>query len=161
MNVVVDKASELSGVSNEKAFALDTLSPSLYARLGHDTFVALSTEFYNRVYADEETWFADIFATSDKMESIQNQYEFFIQRMGGPSLYSDRKGHPALIGRHRPFVITQKGAERWMFHMTNAANTIEKITSDPEAKEVLLNFLHHTAYFIHGGNEMTRKQDSR
>lgn len=29
---------------------------------------------------------------SKKEEAIQNQYEFFVQRMGGPPLYSQRKG---------------------------------------------------------------------
>ena len=49
-------------------------------------------EFF-RVYGDEEEeWFRSIFANSKKEEAIQNQYEFFMQRMGGPSLYSQRKG---------------------------------------------------------------------
>jgi hypothetical protein len=33
-----------------------------------------------------------MFANIPKEEAIQNQYEFFIQRMGGPPLYSQRKG---------------------------------------------------------------------
>lgn len=45
-----------------------------------------------RVYDDEEEWFRSIFANSKKEEAIQNQYEFFVQRMGGPPLYSQRKG---------------------------------------------------------------------
>ncbi|KAH0904416.1 hypothetical protein HID58_043919 [Brassica napus] len=51
---------------------------------------------------------------------IQNQYEFFVKRMGGPPLYSQRKGHPALIGRHHPFPLTHEAAERWLQHMQNA-----------------------------------------
>ena len=46
----------------------------------------------SRVYADTEQWFRNIFSSSTKEEAIQNQYEFFIQRMGGPALYSQRKG---------------------------------------------------------------------
>lgn len=46
----------------------------------------------NRVYDDEEEWFRSIFANSKKEDAIQNQYEFFVQRMGGPPLYSQRKG---------------------------------------------------------------------
>ncbi|MBA0719486.1 hypothetical protein Golax_007161, partial [Gossypium laxum] len=44
------------------------------------------------VYNDEEEWFRSIFANSKKEEAIQNQYEFFVERMGGPALYSERKG---------------------------------------------------------------------
>lgn len=47
-----------------------------------------------RVYDDEEEWFQSIFSNSNKEDAIQNQYEFFVQRMGGPPLYSQRKGLP-------------------------------------------------------------------
>ena len=50
-----------------------------------------------RVYDDEEEWFRSIFANSKKEEAIQNQYEFFVQRMGGPPLYSQRKGKEQFI----------------------------------------------------------------
>lgn len=51
----------------------------------------------NRVYDDDEEWFRSIFANSKKEEAIQNQYEFFVQRMGGPPLYSQRKGKKFLL----------------------------------------------------------------
>lgn len=50
----------------------------------------------SRVYDDEEEWFRSIFANSKKEDAIQNQYEFFAQRMGGPSLYSQRRGGQSL-----------------------------------------------------------------
>lgn len=46
----------------------------------------------DRVYDDEEEWFRSIFANSKKEDAIQNQYEFFVQRMGGPPLFSQRRG---------------------------------------------------------------------
>ena len=55
-------------------------------------FSPVASLLFARVYADTEPWFRDIFASSTKEEAIQNQYEFFIQRMGGPALYSQRKG---------------------------------------------------------------------
>ncbi|PKU59349.1 hypothetical protein MA16_Dca023557 [Dendrobium catenatum] len=70
-------------------------------------FLNLSTNFYNRVY-DDKQWFRSIFAWSRKEDVIQNQYDFFVQRMGGPPLYSQRKGHSALIGCHRPFPVLIK-----------------------------------------------------
>jgi truncated hemoglobin YjbI len=48
---------------------------------------------FARVYDDEEEWFRSIFSNSKKEEAIQNQYEFFVQRMGGPPLFSQRRGH--------------------------------------------------------------------
>uniref|UniRef100_A0A7S3LSX9 Globin n=1 Tax=Aplanochytrium stocchinoi TaxID=215587 RepID=A0A7S3LSX9_9STRA len=150
MQNLQEKARRLSGVSSEEAFALDKLEPSLYERLKHDTFVKLSTEFYNRVYSDTGSpWFLEIFARHDKQMAIQNQYEFFIQRMGGPPLYSQRKGHPALIGRHIQFNIVEEAAARWIEHMEAAMDATPEI--DAECKKVMLDFLKHTAYFIHIG----------
>jgi hypothetical protein len=51
----------------------------------------------SRVYEDEEEWFREIFAGSNKKDAIQNQYEFFVQRMGGPPLFSQRRGTCALL----------------------------------------------------------------
>lgn len=48
--------------------------------------------FGTRVFDDEEEWFRSIFASSTKEDAIRNQYEFFVQRMGGPPLFSRRKG---------------------------------------------------------------------
>lgn len=51
-----------------------------------------SHDWFCRVYNDDQQWFRSIFANSTKDDAIQNQYEFFIQRMGGPPLYAHRKG---------------------------------------------------------------------
>eukprot|EP00262_Sarcandra_glabra_P006894 TRINITY_DN19461_c0_g1_i1.p1 TRINITY_DN19461_c0_g1~~TRINITY_DN19461_c0_g1_i1.p1 ORF type:complete len:170 (-),score=21.87 TRINITY_DN19461_c0_g1_i1:144-653(-) len=150
MQSLQQKASEWSGVDANDAFAIDSIN--LFQTLGLQTFVDLSTNFYNRVYEDEEEWFRSIFANSRKEDAIQNQYEFFVQRMGGPPLYSQRKGHPALIGRHRPFLVTHQAAERWLHHMQQALDTIQNIDADSKIK--MMNFFRHTAFFLVAGNEM-------
>eukprot|EP01012_Entosiphon_sulcatum_P010965 TRINITY_DN16566_c0_g1_i1.p1 TRINITY_DN16566_c0_g1~~TRINITY_DN16566_c0_g1_i1.p1 ORF type:complete len:158 (+),score=32.66 TRINITY_DN16566_c0_g1_i1:70-543(+) len=147
-------ASARSGIGIGEAFGLDKVN--LYERLGHDAFVKLSTQFYNRVFEDEEMWFRDIFKDVVKEDAIRNQYEFFIQRMGGPPLFSERRGHPALIGRHRPFAVTDKAAERWLVHMRAALDSVPEI--DDEAKKLLWAYLAHTAYFISAGLERINQQ---
>ncbi len=82
---------------------------NLYQQLGHDKFVELSTRFYGKVYADTEPAFRGMFP-KDQASAIQNQYEFLIQRTGGPELYSQRKGHPALRARHPASPRTHGGA---------------------------------------------------
>jgi hypothetical protein len=47
MQSLQEKAAEWSGVAQEDAFAID--ETNLYLKLGHQTFVDLSTEFYNRL----------------------------------------------------------------------------------------------------------------
>ncbi|XP_031261105.1 two-on-two hemoglobin-3 [Pistacia vera] len=150
MQSLQEKASEWSGVDAANAFAID--DTNLFQKLGLQTFINLSTNFYNRVFDDDEEWFRSIFAGSKKEEAIQNQYEFFVQRMGGPPLYSQRKGHPALIGRHRPFPVTHQAAERWLHHMQNALDTTPDIDADSKIK--MMNFFRHTAFFLVAGDEL-------
>ncbi|XAR70898.1 hypothetical protein NMG60_11027936 [Bertholletia excelsa] len=150
MQSLQSKASEWSGVDSRDAFAID--DTNLFEKLGLQTFINLSTNFYNRVYDDDEEWFRSIFANSKKEEAIQNQYEFFVQRMGGPPLYSQRKGHPALIGRHRPFPVTREAAERWLHHMRLALGSMTDIDDDSKAK--MMNFFRHTAFFLVAGDEL-------
>ncbi|PKA64526.1 hypothetical protein AXF42_Ash007271 [Apostasia shenzhenica] len=155
MQSLQQKASEWSGVAASDAFAID--ETNIFNVLGGsiEPFVDLSTNFYNRVYNDEEEWFRSIFARSRKEDAIRNQYEFFVQRMGGPPLYSNRKGHPALIGRHRPFPVTHEAAERWLHHMQQALDSTPSI--DPAIKAKMMNFFRHTAFFLVAGNEMARE----
>lgn len=158
MQSLQQKASAWSGVAQEDAFAID--ETDLYSMLGHETFVKLSTEFYNRVYADDDESFRSIFSNSNKEDAIKNQYEFFIQRMKGPPLYSQRKGHPALIGRHTHFAITKQAAERWLQHMQAALDSVEEIDADSRKK--MLDFFRHTAFFLVAGIDMinNRSQSS-
>ncbi|KAL2318232.1 hypothetical protein Fmac_032108 [Flemingia macrophylla] len=150
MQSLQQKASEWSGISVDEAFAID--DTNLFQKLGLQTFVNLSTNFYNRVYDDDQEWFRSIFADSQKEHAIQNQYEFFVQRMGGPPLFSQRRGHPALIGRHRPFPVTHQAAERWLHHMQQALDSTPDIDDDSKSK--MMNFFRHTAYFLVAGDEL-------
>lgn len=43
-------------------------------------------------------------------------------------------GHPALIGRHRPFPVTHQAAERWLQHMQNALDDSLDIDQDSKIK---------------------------
>ncbi|KAJ8424189.1 hypothetical protein Cgig2_033667 [Carnegiea gigantea] len=150
MQSLQEKASQYSGIATEDAFAID--ETNLYEKLGLQTFIDLSTNFYTRVYDDEEEWFRSIFANSKKEDAIQNQYEFFVQRMGGPPLFSQRRGHPALIARHRPFAVTHQAAERWLHHMQQALDTTPAIDFDSKTK--MMNFFRHTAFFLVAGDEL-------
>jgi truncated hemoglobin YjbI len=122
---------------------------NLVDQLGMEKFVELSTRFYTRVYEDPDPDFRAMFPDDMDM-AIQNQYEFFIQRFGGPPLYSSRKGHPALRARHARFQITRQHAERWLGHMRAAMQDADL----PEDARVRLDeFLTDTAYFMQNVGE--------
>jgi len=125
------------------AFRLD--ETNLYEKLGEKKFVELSTAFYEKVYNDTDESFRILFAGSKKEEAIQNQYEFFIQRFGGPNLYSERKGHPALRFRHVNFQITKQHADRWLALMKQA---LELVGICGDTRDIMLQFFEHTAYLL-------------
>ena len=45
---------------------------------------------------------------------------FLAQYWGGPTTYSDEKGHPRLRMRHFPFTIGPAERDRWLHHMSAA-----------------------------------------
>ncbi|KAK4364941.1 hypothetical protein RND71_016299 [Anisodus tanguticus] len=65
-------------------------------------------------------------------------------------------GHPALIGRHRPFPVTHKAAERWLQHMQQALDNVTDIDKDSKIK---MNFFRHTAFFLVAGDELKNQNE--
>ncbi|KAL4457310.1 hypothetical protein ABPG75_012175 [Micractinium tetrahymenae] len=138
-------AAQRAVISIEDAFSIDQVN--LYDRLGLDALKKLATEFYDRVYADtEDAHFRSVFANSPKAVAIKNNYEFMAQRLGGPPLYSQRKGHPALPRRHAPFDCSEATAERYMQHMDAALAAVPEI--DEDSRRRLHAYFRHTCYFL-------------
>jgi truncated hemoglobin YjbI len=145
---------EKTGLTIDQAMRMD--QTNLYKKLGEETFWKLSRTFYERVYNDDQKWFKNIFKNRSMEEAIQNQAEFFMQRMGGPAYFSERKGHPALIGRHMQFNMSEKAAERWLYHMKAAISETPEIDSDSASR--MMDYFTHTAYFLSIG--VTSQQKS-
>lgn len=117
---------------------------NIFEKLGLEKLQELSTEFYRRVQADDDPEFKAIF-DRNLDEAVQNQFEFFAQRFGGPNLYTQRKGHPALRMRHAHFKITKRAAERWVMHMREAMAAVA-IPEDIRAR--MDEFFVSTAEFL-------------
>ena len=132
-------------------FKIDEVN--LYEQLGLDLIVRLSRCFYSKVYADPNPEFRSMFP--DDMESaIRNQYEFFAQRLGGPPLYSSRKGHPALRPRHARFPITRENVERWLGHMRDA---MVEVGIPDDARSRLDEFFTGSGSFLQNIDEHGRR----
>ena len=154
MNMFEEQIVAACGVSSEEAFIIDEVN--LYERLGEPLIRKLSTNFYQRVFNDEQKWFRNIFKGKKIEDAIDNQVDFFCQRFGGPPLYSERKGHPALIARHIDFVMTEQAAVRWLEHMQAALDETTEI--DGDSKERMMKFFKHTAYFLSFGVTANRQR---
>lgn len=125
---------------------MTTSSRSVYDRLGGpDSFWSIARAFYRRVELDPDPAFRGMFP-ADLGDPIRNQAEFLIQYFGGPTTYSDRKGHPRLRLRHAPFPIDRAARDRWMLHMRAALGDVG--IASPELDEMLAYFEHAATFMI-------------
>mmetsp|Transcript_16151 Transcript_16151/g.28211 ORF Transcript_16151/g.28211 Transcript_16151/m.28211 type:complete len:177 (+) Transcript_16151:36-566(+) len=153
-----DAAKRSSGVSYEESENALRLEPSLFQRIGEEGFLELSTLFYDLVFDDtEHQWFLNIFSSSTKREAIDNQFRFFVQTFGGPSLYREKKGkYTRLVGRHANYNIGARAAEHWVQHMKEALKTHSKLSKDEEARIALERYFSYTAHYIVAASQFMR-----
>ena len=67
---------------------------------------------------------------------------FLIQYWGGPTTYSDERGHPRLRQRHFPFAIGELERDRWMLHMQAA---VDECATDPNIHAQLTEYMSNAA----------------
>lgn len=92
---------------------------TVYEEIGGDEKVrCVADTFYDVVEEDSPTIVAML--PPDTRVSRQKLYEFLSGWMGGPHLYWERRGHPALRMRHTPFRIDETAAEEWAACMRTA-----------------------------------------
>ena len=80
----------------------------------------------------------------DLSESKRNTADFLIQYWGGPSEYSDKRGHPRLRMRHAPFPTGETERDAWLASMDYALAKMEPETRILEAmKEYFKTAANH------------------
>ena len=71
---------------------------------GHETFRRLVHEFYSGVAGDPTL---RALYPGDDLEPAERRFRMFLEQYwGGPSTYSEERGHPRLRMRHQPFKVT-------------------------------------------------------
>lgn len=83
----------------------------------------LTDRFYDIVEADSPR-LRDMLPANTST-SRTKLYEFLVGWMGGPPLYSSKRGHPRLRMRHLPFAISDIEAEEWMKCMKEAMSSVD------------------------------------
>lgn len=91
---------------------------SIYEEIGPEMIEELVNAFYPKVYADPNL--IPIFDIIDIEEIMRKQHLFLIQFTGGPALYSEEFGRPAMRHRHLPHEITPTRAKSWLRCMKEA-----------------------------------------
>ena len=108
---------------------------------GGDTFRRLVAAFSAGVATDpllrpmypEE----DLGPAADRLRLFLEQY------WGGPTTYSDQRGHPRLRLRHAPYPVTPGARDRWLAHMRTA---VDGLGLAPAQHAQLWDYLERAAH---------------
>jgi hemoglobin len=108
---------------------------------GHETFVRLVDEFYRGVAADPVL--RPMYPEEDLGPAAERLTMFLEQYWGGPTTYSEQRGHPRLRMRHAPFKVNPLARDHWLSHMRDALETLDL---PPLQKAELWDYLERAAH---------------
>ncbi|MCG8123228.1 MAG: group II truncated hemoglobin, partial [Candidatus Thiodiazotropha taylori] len=77
--------------------------------------------------------------------SREKLFMFLSGWLGGPSLYTDKYGHPRLRARHLPFSIGIEERDQWIKCMKNA---MQQMSMEESLQQELLQAFFKTADFM-------------
>ena len=87
-------------------------------------FERLVDRFYEGVAADPPL--LALYPEPEDLSSARRHLTLFlVQYWGGPTTYSDERGHPRLRMRHAPFAIGPDARDRWLRHMREALDHVD------------------------------------
>lgn len=89
---------------------------------GTETFERIVDSFYRAV--KEDPLLAPMYPEHDWEGAKWRLRTFLEQYWGGPTTYSEQRGHPRLRMRHQPFAITPEAKEHWLTHMHAALDEV-------------------------------------
>ncbi len=114
----------LQSLTVRRGLADDAAQGNFWRQIGgRPTFEALVSRFYDGVQTDPLIW--PMYPQDDLEGAIHRLTGFLEQYWGGPTAYSDERGHPRLRMRHMPFAITPAARDRWLVHMRAAVDSLE------------------------------------
>jgi hemoglobin len=96
---------------------------TLYEQMGGEpAFRALVHRFYEGVATDPVL--RPLYPEEDLGPAEDRLALFLMQYWGGPTTYSDTRGHPRLRMRHAPYAVTPTAREHWVAHMRVAVDSL-------------------------------------
>lgn len=132
-------------MSQNPADASAAPDPTPFQRFGgHDFFADLVGEFYRRVGSDPVLRpmypEADLGPAADRLRMFLEQY------WGGPTTYSEQRGHPRLRMRHSPYRIDTRAHDAWLGHMAAALElAADRHAMTPTDRAELWSYLSRAA----------------
>jgi hemoglobin len=116
---------------------------SLYDRVGEEALRRVVHIFYEGVAGDPEL--RALYPEEDLGPAEERLALFLIQYWGGPSMYSEQRGHPRLRMRHADFRVDAAARDLWLGHMRTAVDQAGLSESD---RAELWAYLEYAANFM-------------
>ncbi len=110
---------------------------------GEPTITAIVHRFYQGVATDEVL--RPMYPEADLGPAEERFRLFLVQYWGGPTTYSDTRGHPRLRMRHAPFAVTPDAMEHWLTHFHAA---LDEASLAPEHDRQFRDYVDHAARFM-------------
>ncbi|PFG36038.1 hemoglobin [Flavimobilis soli] len=115
---------------------------SFYAAVGgHETFQRIVDAFYEGVANDDVL--RPMYPEEDLGPANERMVMFLEQYWGGPTTYSERRGHPRLRARHMPYKVNPLARDRWITHMTAA---VRSVRLSPLHEAEMLDYVERAAH---------------
>lgn len=107
--------------------AVEHTAPTLFFRVGGMSFFErLVDAFYDGVAGD--VVLLPLYPEQPDLRGARHRLTLFLaQYWGGPTTYSEERGHPRLRMRHLPFHVGPLQRDRWLLHMAAA---VERVCAD-------------------------------
>ena len=122
----------------------DGVTTTFYDEIGgEETFTRIVAAFYRGVADDP--YLRAIYPEEDLGPAEERFRLFLMQYWGGPTTYSDRRGHPRLRMRHAPFAVTPDAKDHWLHHFRAA---LDEIALPPEQDAQFWEYVTHAAQFM-------------
>ena len=110
---------------------------------GYPTIAKIVARFYEGVATDD--LLRPMYPEED-LEPAQERLTLFLcQYWGGPTTYSDNRGHPRLRMRHAPFKVNPAAKDRWLLHFRAG---LDEANLTPEQDAQFWDYVTHAAQFM-------------
>jgi hemoglobin len=90
------------------------IDPGIFSFLGEDGVRRLISDHYDLLVQSDIKHLFPRHDSSALETAKKHSADFFIQRLGGPDYYSQNRGNPMMVSRHRPFRINAHARLTWL-----------------------------------------------
>ena len=110
---------------------------------GEETITRIVARFYAGVATDPVL--RPMYPEEDLGPAEERFRLFLVQYWGGPTTYSEQRGHPRLRMRHAPYPVDATARDHWLTHFRAA---LDEVALPPEQDQQFWDYVTHAARFM-------------